>query len=251
MNNIDLLKNLGFTEYEARIYVVLSELGPSNAKELSNYSKIPKNKTYETLNNLEKKKKILTLPVTPKKYKILDINQLAEEIDIQKNSLKILEKTLANFIEESKKPKNEFKEIFWIIRGKDAIIKKMSLQNKICKKEILSINRLSSSNPVNLRNMKHAINNGSKIKMLVPINKDNKEHVLKWGKIGVKIKKYDEAKYGPIGTRMGVFDNNVVRITFGEPDVKHPDDYITLWAESPHFARIIKNYFMNIWDEIK
>ena len=244
MDNIQLLKNLGFSEYEARTYVALSELGPSTAKEISEYSKLPKNKTYEMLNRLEKKKKILSLPITPRKYKILDIEQ-------QKKSINVLEKTLNKFIEESSKPKlREFKEIFWVIRSKKAIIEKMTAQNKICTKEIISINRLSISNTSNLKNMKLAINKGTKVKMLVPNTRKNK-HVPKWKKMGVEIRDYDESKYGPIGTRLSVFDKNIVRITFGEPDVSRDEDYITFWAESPHLANILRNYFMNIWKKSK
>lgn len=251
MDNLELLKKLGFTEYESRVYLTLSELGPSSAKEISDYSKLPRNKTYEMLNRLEKKKKIISLPITPKKFKILDISQLKDEIEIQKKSLIILEKRLDELIVENAKPKlKEFKEIFWIIRGKKSIIEKMSLENKKCKKEILSINRLSTSNPVNLRNMKHSVDNGTKIKMLVP-NIENNPHVKKWKSIGVEIREYDETKFGPIGTRLSVFDNNIVRITFGEPDVNREEDYMTLWAESPHLANILKNYFMNIWEQSK
>ncbi|MBT3720290.1 TrmB family transcriptional regulator [archaeon] len=251
MDSLNLLKNLGFTEYEARVYLALSELGPSGAKEISNYSKLPRNKTYEMLNKLEKNKKIVSLPVSPKKFKILDINQLKEEVSQRKKSINLLEKNLGKFIEESNKPKlTEFKEIFWIIRSKKAIIQKMSAQNKLCKKEILSINRLSISNPVNLRNMKNSISNGLKAKMLVPNTKEN-THVKKWIDIGVEIREYNESKFGPIGTRLSVFDKNTVRITFGEPEVYNDEDYITLWAESPHLANILRNYFMNIWKQSK
>ncbi len=251
MHNINLLKKLGFTEYEARTYVALSELGPSTAKEISEYSKLPKNKTYEMLNKLENKEKIVSLPVTPRKYKILDINQLKENVTDQKKQINLIEKKLNKFIEESSKPKlKEFKEIFWIIRGKKAIIEKMTNQNKKAKKEILSINRLSTANPVNLRNMKIAINNGAKVKFLAPDLKNNKQ-ALKWQSIGCELRDYDEIKYGPIGTRIGVFDKKIVRITFGEPDVNREEDYITLWAESPHLANILRNYFMNIWNKSK
>ena len=251
MNNIDILKNLGFTEYEARTYVALTELGPSTAKEISEYSKLPKNKTYEMLNRLEKNKKVISLPITPRKYKVLDINQLKDEVKEKKKQVNLIEKNLNKFIEESSKPKlKEFKEIFWIIRGKKAIIEKMTNQNKTCKKEILSINKLSTANPVNLRNMKIAIDNGTKVKMLVPDIKHNKL-IKKWLAIGCMIKEYNEKKYGPIGTRISIFDKNTVRITFGEPDVNRVEDYITLWAESPHLANIMRNYFYNIWRNSK
>jgi len=252
MDNLDLLKKLGFTEYESRVYLALSELGASTAREISDYSKLPRNKTYEMLNKLEKKKKIISLPISPRKFKILDINQLKETVQEQKNSVNAIEKTLNKFIIESNKPKlKEFKEVFWIIRGKQAITKKMSLQNKLTKKEMLSFNKLSTANPTNLRNMKTAINNGVKAKMLVPYNKEAKTNIKKWENVGVEIRKYDESKWGPIGTRFSVFDKKIIRITFGEPDVSDTENYITLWAESPHFANVMRNYFLNIWNKSK
>lgn len=249
MDNLNLLKNLGFTQYESRVYLALSQLGPSTAREISDYSKLPRNKTYEMLNKLEKNKKIISLPISPKKFKILDINQLKETVLEQKKSVNALEKTLNKFIEKSNKPKlNEFKEIFWIIQGKQAITKKMSLQNKLTKKEILSLNKLSVANPTNLRNMKSAIDNGVKAKMLVPFNNKVISNIKKWENVGVEIRKYDEIKWGPIGTRFSVFDKSIVRITFGEPDVSNTENYISLWAQSPHFANMMRSYFMNIWN---
>ena len=94
MDNIVILKNLGFSEYEARTYVALTELGPSTAKEISNYSKLPRNKTYDMLRKLELKNRIISLPVTPRKYRILYINQLKEIIENKKESLEKLEHNL-------------------------------------------------------------------------------------------------------------------------------------------------------------
>jgi len=249
MEKINLLKNLGFTEYEARVYIALSELGPSKAREIAEYSKVPRNKTYEILKDLEKKNKIQILPITPKKYKILNMDQLKKEVDDKKEKLHEVGKKLDKFIEESRKPRlSEFKEVFWIIRGKRAIIEKMKSHNKKCEKEILSINRLSKLNPANIRDMKKAIDRGTKVKMLVPNKNDNK-NVVSWENIGVEIKDYNESKHGPIGTRISIFDKNTVRITFGEPDVNREEDYITLWAESPYLANILRNYFFNIWND--
>jgi sugar-specific transcriptional regulator TrmB len=252
MENLMLLKSLGFTEYEARTYLALCELGPSTAREIASYSNLPRNKTYEMLKKLESKNKIQSLPVSPAKFKVLDINQLKDIVSEKKKNIANLEDNLNRLIEESTKPKlKDFKEIFWIIRGKKAIVDKMTKQNLLTRSELLSINRLSVINPVNLRNMKTAIKNGAKVKMLVPFTKNRLKNIKKWASLGVEIKNYDEKRFGAIGTRISVFDKKVVRITFGEPDVSRDEDYITLWAESPHLANILRDYFYGIWKKSK
>ncbi len=49
------LMNLGFTEYESKIYIALIKNGELKAKELSEESEVPYSKTYEVTSLLEKK----------------------------------------------------------------------------------------------------------------------------------------------------------------------------------------------------
>src|SRR6266496_1168298 len=44
--SVQSLMKLGLTEYEARIYVVLTKMGPRNASEISFLGKVPRPKTY-------------------------------------------------------------------------------------------------------------------------------------------------------------------------------------------------------------
>jgi sugar-specific transcriptional regulator TrmB len=46
------LQRLGFTQYEARIYVALTRTGALNGNEISHASQVPSSKTYETLRKL-------------------------------------------------------------------------------------------------------------------------------------------------------------------------------------------------------
>lgn len=49
---IPQLKKLGFTEYEAKSYIALVQLGQTNAYQVSKHSSIPRARIYDTLNNL-------------------------------------------------------------------------------------------------------------------------------------------------------------------------------------------------------
>jgi sugar-specific transcriptional regulator TrmB len=61
------LKNLGFNEKEAKVYLALLELGPSAVREISLKSGLKKPTTYVILDELRKKEAVLFLPGAKKK----------------------------------------------------------------------------------------------------------------------------------------------------------------------------------------
>ena len=58
MDNLQLLRKLGLTEYESKVYLALATLGPSTVRDVVRESKVPRNKAYEALDNLVKKDKL-------------------------------------------------------------------------------------------------------------------------------------------------------------------------------------------------
>src|SRR5206468_12736998 len=62
------LMKLGLTEYEARIYVVLTKMGPRNASEISFLGKVPRPKTSGAIRGLESKGLLRIVPGKPERY---------------------------------------------------------------------------------------------------------------------------------------------------------------------------------------
>ena len=60
--SVQSLMKLGLTEYEARIYVVLTKMGPRNASEISFLGKVPRPKTYGAIRGLESKGLLRIVP---------------------------------------------------------------------------------------------------------------------------------------------------------------------------------------------
>ena len=52
---IDSLKVIGFSEYEAKVYIALVQLGGGTATEISKVSQVPTNRVYQTLDRLQDK----------------------------------------------------------------------------------------------------------------------------------------------------------------------------------------------------
>ena len=241
MDQIKLLQKLGMTEYEARAYFSLSKLGPSTVKEVVLDSNLPRNKAYETLQRLEQKNKVISLPISPRKYRINDPEIFKEEI----KELNDLVDSLIKLIEQPKI--TEFKDLFWVIKGKKAIEEKLALQNIKTKREILGCNKLSKILYKNIRTMKEAVDSGISVKMICTFEKDKIKIYKEWLKTGAKIKVFNYKMFGPLLPRITIFDGEIARLTIGEPEVNNEEDYLTLWTESKAFSQMLKNHFMNMW----
>jgi len=241
MDQIKLLRRLGLTEYEARAYLSLAKLGPSTVREIVFESKLPRNKAYEALQKLEEKNKIVSLPVSPKKFKIADP-------EVFKNEVQELNDSVNELIKIVEQPKiKEFTDLFWIIKGQKAIEEKLALFNAKAKKEILACNKLSKIIYKNIKVMKDAVKRGVKVKIICIFDKSKMDVYKEWLETGAEIRVFNEKMFGPLLPRMGVFDGEVARLTIGEPEVKNKEDYITLWTESKAFSQMLRNHFMNMW----
>jgi sugar-specific transcriptional regulator TrmB len=72
------LQKLGFTENEAKIYVGLLTLGEATAREIHEFTRVPRPKIYSTLERMSKKKYIKAVGGTPAYFRCIDPEQLTE-----------------------------------------------------------------------------------------------------------------------------------------------------------------------------
>ncbi|MEK6938247.1 MAG: helix-turn-helix domain-containing protein [Nanoarchaeota archaeon] len=245
MEELKTLMKLGLTEYEARAYLSLAKLGPSTVREIVLESKLPRNKAYEALQKLEQKNMVLSLLVSPRKYKISNPEIFKEQIDHLSTSINLLIKT----IEQPKT--NEFKELFWVIKGKKAIEDKLASQNIKVRKEILACNRLSKILYKNIRSLKEGIKRGIKVRMICSYDPHKKEVYKAWLNTGAEIRVFNKEVFGPLLPRISIFDGETSRMTLGKPEVQKEEDYITLWTESKAFSQMLRNHFLYMWKKCK
>lgn len=81
------LKRLGFTEYEARVYVQLLRSSPATAYEISKNSSVPRPNTYHALDALAQRAAVLPVSENPVRYVAADPQTLFEAIAGQTRSL--------------------------------------------------------------------------------------------------------------------------------------------------------------------
>ncbi|KXH80643.1 TrmB family transcriptional regulator [Sporosarcina sp. HYO08] len=133
MDTIKILKELNFTEYEAKAYLALLEKSPLSGYAISLSSGVPRSKIYEVLAGLVERGEVmmshentaLYSPVPPKEL----INMKKQRAKI---SFEMAEKALENYSYLSLNREN-----IWNISGRDAIMSRVKEVIKSAKERIL------------------------------------------------------------------------------------------------------------------
>src|SRR5512136_1601097 len=74
------IKDFGLNSYEAKIWTALLSRGISSAGELSDISNVPRSRTYDVLESLEKKGFIMMKLGKPIKYMAISPNEVLERV---------------------------------------------------------------------------------------------------------------------------------------------------------------------------
>lgn len=77
---IGKLKKLGFTENEAKIYVGLLSLNEATAREIHEFTRVPRPKIYSVLERMAKKGYVEVKKGTPACFRSIDPEQLIEKL---------------------------------------------------------------------------------------------------------------------------------------------------------------------------
>jgi len=120
---LNLLKDIGLTDGEIRVYIALLELGKSSAGKIIEHSKVSPSKIYDVLNRLIEKGlvsyiiegKIKHFNAAPPREILNFIDRKEEELKVHKNEFK---KILPDLLSKQKENNKKFNaEIFEGIRG--------------------------------------------------------------------------------------------------------------------------------------
>ncbi len=79
-NMIVHLKEIGMSEYEAKVYLTLVCINSASPRELHETTNIPRGRVYETLASLEKKGFIISNRQSPVRYRVADIPYTVERL---------------------------------------------------------------------------------------------------------------------------------------------------------------------------
>ena len=177
------LRQLGLTEYESRIYLVLVKMGPIKASELSFRAQIPRTKTYGAVKELERKGLLQTItgkpdiysPISPGEVLTPIVNKLSRQLTQSESVVEDLMLTYqSNRFVRRDGPKEA--DGFWEIQGRPGVINKL---NQIFSDASKSINYCTSATGLVRAYKAHcdilekANDRGVVVRVVSPVNSEN------------------------------------------------------------------------------
>ncbi len=250
------IKDFGLNSYEAKIWTALLSRGISSAGELSDISNVPRSRTYDVLESLEKKGFVIMKLGKPIKYMAIPPNEV---IDIIKKKIREDSSRQEQTMDELRKSDVldqltqlhtsgidtvEPTELVGMIKNRDNIYDYME---SMIKKADKSICMMTSADGMMRKfqylekSLKKASDKGISIKILVPHNKDT-EKLEKDLKGIVEVRNFVDVK----SRFILVDDTKLLFFITNDKDV-HPTYDAAIWVETSFFAESIKGFFDLMW----
>ena len=253
------LRNLfGLNLYEVRIWTALLSRGVSTAGELSDIGNVPRSRAYDVLESLEKKgfvimklgKPIKYIAVEPKevvervkKFLLKHANERVKRLDDLRGTdvldeLTSLHKTGIEFIEPS--------DLSGAIRGRHNIYTHLELMVKNAQKSVTIVTtskgvlRKVEALKSELERLKRK---GVKIKIAVPITKENSQVVQEVSKLA------DVKHTNKLDARFCIVDGKELMFMILNDDDVHPTYDVGVWVNTPYFASAMEEMFSVNWDK--
>jgi sugar-specific transcriptional regulator TrmB len=244
---LNKLRDFGLNTYESKIWTALLSRGVSTAGELSDIADVPRSRSYDVLESLEKKGFILVKPGKPIKYIAVKPEEVIERV---KNKVKEQTEQQLELIEKLKTEKVldelnvlhtqgldliEPTDLTGAIRGRKNIYHHLATMIKNAKKSITIVT--STDGAIRKRDAlsKHLIaanQKGVSIRIASPNNKELKE-----------LSKIAEIKQTNLKSRFCIVDSKEILFMLMDDEKVHPSYDIAIWANTEFFASVLDKSF--------
>ncbi len=251
-DRIEKMMEYGLTEYEARTYLALLQLGVASARDVANMSRVPRTKIYSVLDDLHAKQLAEIIPERPKKYGVVPFDVYLRQFEREyKTKLAKIEedKKLLMAAFASKEGGGPDKAgSFQVLKGRKNVLNRKYEMVGRANVEILEMGtefsavRMGYYMPL----LKERARLGAKLRLLVPVTETNKENVEEFATVG-------EVKSNPSkspGSVILVVDDAEVLICHYVPDDEHlfKGEDIAIWSDDKAIVRDMKGTILANWD---
>jgi len=254
------IKDFGLNSYEAKIWTALLSRGVSTAGELSDIANVPRSRSYDVLESLEKKGFIVMKIGKPIKYiavppeEVLDRvkKNVKDDADKQVQVLEELRKT--DIIDELKLLHTkgvemvEPTDLTGALKGRSNAYNQLDSMIKAAESTIVMVTTeqgLPRKMDALGRSLKKASERGVKIMIAAPLSAKNKEAAH-------QLSQFAEVRnLQNVSARFCVADSNEIVFMLMHDDNVHPTYDVGIWINAPFFAQALTQLFDLAWKELK
>ncbi|NQU98383.1 TrmB family transcriptional regulator [Candidatus Woesearchaeota archaeon] len=253
------IKDFGLNTYEAKIWTALLSRGVSTAGELSDIANVPRSRSYDVLESLEKKGFIIMKIGKPIKYLVIPPNEvlervkkrIKEDVNHQINSLEKLECSEVlnelNVLHSEGVTLVEPTDITASLKGRDRLYSHFDLMIKEAENSILLMTTeqgIIRKLEVMSRSLEKAHKKGVKIKIAAPVTENTKK-LLK------EAKKFAEVRDCKTKGRFCLVDEKEITFMLLDDEKVHPSYDVGVWVNTPFFSQTLLELFNLAWENMK
>ncbi len=255
---LNKLRDFGLNTYESKIWTALLSRGVSTAGELSDIANVPRSRSYDVLESLEKKGFIILKTGKPIKYIAVKPDEVIERV---KKKVKEQTEKQLELIEKLKSEEILNKlislhnqgldlvepiDMTGAIKGRKNIYNHLATMIKNAKKTVTIVTTLQGiirKNNALLRYLTKAKQKGVKIRIAAPIEPKSKE--LK------DLAKIAEIKNTDLKARFCIIDKMEILFMLMDDEMVHPNYDLAIWANTEFFANVLEKAFDSFSKKIK
>lgn len=246
--------------YEAKVWTALLSRGVSTAGELSNISDVPRSRTYDILETLEKKgfivmklgKPIKFVALKPeeviervKKNLVVEANERSRRLDKLKSEdvldeLNLLFTQGVKFVEPS--------DLSGSLRGRQNVYNHLDMMIREAEKTITIVTTTSGLNrklEALMPSLEKAKKRGVKIRIASRIDDTNKQVAKDLSKVA------EVRNTGDVRARFAIVDSEQLLFLVLDDDKVHPNYDVAIWLSTDFFASAMEQLFEAAWKGFK
>ena len=246
--------------YEVKVWTALLSRGSSTAGELSNISDVPRSRTYDILESLEKKGFIIMKLGKPIKFVALKPEEVVERV--KKNLMReasekskrletlkgddVLDE-LSNLFTQGVKFV-EPSDLSGSMRGRQNIYNHMDMIIRDAEKTITivtTVEGLSRKFEALMPSLEKCKKRGVKIRIAAPVDKNNLK-VARDFKNVAEVRNLENIK-----ARFLIIDSNQLMFMLLDDEKFHPNYDIGVWINTEFFAQALEQMFELAWKDMK
>lgn len=246
--------------YEVKVWTALLSRGVSTAGELSNISDVPRSRTYDILESLEKKGFIIMKLGKPIKFVALKPAEVVERV---KKNLIVEAKEKTKRLETLKEDEVlgeldnlftkgvkfvESSDLSGSLKGRQNLYNHLDMMIRSAEKTVTIVTTREGLNrklEALGESFEKAKKRGVVIRIAAPIDNNN----LQFAK---ELKKFAEVRnVDGLNARFVVIDSNQVMFMLLDDEKFHPNYDIGIWVNTDFFAKALEQLFELAWSEMK
>ena len=246
--------------YEVKVWTALLSRGTSTAGELSNISDVPRSRTYDILESLEKKGFIVMKLGKPIKFVALKPEEVVERVkknlvrNAQEKSKRleklkgddVLEELSTLFTQGVKFV--EPTDLSGSLKGRQNLYNHLDMMVRDAESTITIVTTAEGLNrklEALMPSLQKVKKRGVKVRIAAPIDKNNM-------KVAKDLKKVAEVKgIQKLKARFVIIDSKQLMFMLLDDEKFHPNYDIGVWINTEFFARALEDLFELAWKDMK